>query len=195
LHAPRLEHTNSATTDTSIHSIADTIPSPADTIPRSSEASLSPSYPYPSPVTALFPRDTSILIRNEEQPHNVPPSFPIPVIVVSSPLLTEVPQMGHIHSAPGPRSLPPIPLTGPSHTSSEATSPLDVGPTLDPKMIDAHQNTRVGDLLAVTEPTHHQRQPTPSYPGSGRDLSPPPQDDNLSGLPNAALQGPDNMRF
>ena len=194
LHAPRLRHTNSAT-DTSIHSIADTIPSPADTIPRSSEASSSPSYPHPSPVTALFPRDTSIPMRNEEPTHNVPPSFPIPVIVVSSPLLTEVPQMDHIHSVPGPRSLPPTPLTAPSYTASEATSPSDVGPTLDPKMLDAHQNIRVGDLLAVTEPTHHQRQPTASYPGSGRDPSPPPQDVNLSGLPNAVLQGPANMRF
>jgi hypothetical protein len=187
LHPPHLERTNSAT-DTSMHSID-------DTIPRSSEVSSSP-YQLPSPVTPLFPRDTSILMGNEEPPYTVPPSFPIPVIVVSSsPLPTEVSQMDHIHSAQGPRSLPPTPLTAPSYNASEAMSPLDDGPTLDPKMLDPHLNTRAGYLLAMTEPTHHQPQPIPSYSGPGKSSSPHPQDEDLSGLPDASLQSPANMRF
>ena len=133
-------------------------------------------------------------MRNEEPPHDVPPSFPIPVIVVSSsPLSTEVSQMDHIHSAQGLRSLPPTPPTAPSHTASEATSPVDDRSTLDPKIPDPHMNSRVGYLLAMTEPTHHQPQPISSYPGLGKGSSPHLQGENLSGLPDASFQGPDNI--
>ena len=175
-------------------SIVDTIPSPTDTIPRSSEVSSTPSYPHSSPVTVFPPRNASALRKNEEPPHNDPSTLSIPVIVVSSPLPMDlrpssyplVSQIDHIHA--GPRSLPPTPFPAPSDTAPASSSSLDVGPTSNTAKLDAHQNVQAVNISAITVPTHQERRSTSaqSYPEPGRYPSPLPQDVHLSGLPTTS---------
>ena len=168
-HAPYLMRTNwVAGSSTQSIQVVHTFLSATDTMTRASEVYATP-YPHsppgvPVPITALYPRDASTLMENEEHPQNAPSSLPIPIIVVSNPLPMGprpssgplLPRIDHIDS--GPRFLVPTSSAIPSSTGPEATISSDVEPASNSARLDAHWSVQGANLLAIIEPTHDQFQ-------------------------------------